>query len=681
MSVETLPEYPNLFTLPIDEIKIIEEKCIKCGHLDKNITLLEQISLDKKVLDAYNLTKEDIYRNHHNMNLKFNNLDKFDAFTNQNHGDHHVPLFAVLPPGFGRIWCCNYACTNEIELNDKKLRITLYIWNGAEQCEIEKHFSTQYNSHEIKYGCYERGDRDWFVTNLRTNDKIWIPDLLPSQVGMFGFFQSHSSAYRLDPEQYIKVFGLKNKVEPLPLIKNIVWSNPCVQKNHYLYNAEIIKEDRNEMYDALLIQKGSKMRLFVHFYYCKDILKMHYESSTINIFDKSVEIDTIFNFNDYLSYNESEQFKLAEGDDTCKIKYKMQMQTEANLNRRVNVIYSTKYPCKYEKQIVNFETNTAREINRFADVLLIKKLVIPHSVNLRNIESLAIKIGGVNIWVIPFHIILLHSKISYSDKNIIINIPKSIYTNDLNTKEYQSDINDTYDVKLAKNFINNQKFIGLICLKLQYHQVYITLNSQDIFTFDIVLKFIECTSDVRRTLAMQGYESSIVTYNNFIFSQKKELKISIHEDCETFLIHTKNKKLDSLLINLKTEHIVYKKDYLNEISYYWCNNNKLIPYIYVQDAMYEVLRNYLPEELVYCIEYYLLNDVQYYYNIPCHWITKDYSKKRMPDFFDYMPDKLIHMNLIFDKKVDVDISIINYNRLIFAGGMAGLAFMHNHKIE
>ena len=50
------------------------------------------------------------------------------------------------------------------------------------------------------------------MTNLDTNENLWIPDLLPAQVSMFGFFQNLE--YRLDPEKYIRVTNASNiKVE------------------------------------------------------------------------------------------------------------------------------------------------------------------------------------------------------------------------------------------------------------------------------------------------------------------------------------------------------------------------------------------------------------------------------------------------------------------------------------
>ena len=121
MSVEILPQYPNLLTLNVDEIKQIEQKCIERGHLDKNVGLLEQINEDNETLKNLNVTKEDIYTNHRNMHLKFNKLDKFDSFTSQDHGDHYKPLFEKLPNNFGEGWCCRSVTTNEIELNNQKL--------------------------------------------------------------------------------------------------------------------------------------------------------------------------------------------------------------------------------------------------------------------------------------------------------------------------------------------------------------------------------------------------------------------------------------------------------------------------------------------------------------------------------------------------------------------------------
>jgi hypothetical protein len=143
--------------------------------LDTQEKLLERILKDLKILKIYGLHKEDIYLNHRNMYLKFNKLDEFNALTcdDNQHGPHLNNLLDNLPEKFGNNWCLASKITNEIELNKQHLRITRFVWNGAEECQIEKSFTNQY------YG-YSRGDCDWFVTNLDLNLNIWIPDLLPA---------------------------------------------------------------------------------------------------------------------------------------------------------------------------------------------------------------------------------------------------------------------------------------------------------------------------------------------------------------------------------------------------------------------------------------------------------------------------------------------------------------------
>mgnify|MGYP006916426501 CR=1 FL=1 len=317
MSVESLPQYPNLFTLSNDELKEIETDCIKNGHLDPKISLLDQISQDAQILLANKISKEDIYINHRNMNLKFNNLDKFDAYTTTDHGEHHKDLLRGLPVNFGKNWCNRNTVTNEIELNGQKLRITRCVWGGAEECSIEKHFSKKYNG-------YDRGDRDWFVTNLTTNEQIWIPDLLPAQVGMFGFFQSPCSPYRIDPIKYINVMGINGPITPLPIIKTIVWSFPSgpMKKESWLSGATIIKEEKNDLYDATLVQKNDKIRMVINFveHQIKSLIPT---TNHIEIFGKPIQLKNIFNYNDYLCYDEYENIKLVEGDDTAKMESKM----------------------------------------------------------------------------------------------------------------------------------------------------------------------------------------------------------------------------------------------------------------------------------------------------------------------------------------------------------------------
>ncbi len=95
MSVESLPVYPSLQSLSQEEIQIIEQKCRLTGHLGDE-SLLQRIEEDSVILGNNGLTKEDIYKNHRNMNIKFNKLNTFKAFTTKNHGDHHKNLMISM---------------------------------------------------------------------------------------------------------------------------------------------------------------------------------------------------------------------------------------------------------------------------------------------------------------------------------------------------------------------------------------------------------------------------------------------------------------------------------------------------------------------------------------------------------------------------------------------------------
>lgn len=215
MSTEILPTYPDLKTLDSQKLNEIEQKCYASGHLDTHERLLDRIAIDLANLNSLGVAKEDIYRNHRNMVLKAHHLDEYNVYlTNQIHKHPH-DLYDHVSKYTNIQWCLQHVIVNEIKLNGQHLLITCLIWGGAEQCPIEKSFSNKYHG-------YERGDSDWLVTNLDNNQSIWVPDLVPAQIGMFGFFQSPSSPYRIDIKQYINVFGKPTEIIPIHTID--VWS-------------------------------------------------------------------------------------------------------------------------------------------------------------------------------------------------------------------------------------------------------------------------------------------------------------------------------------------------------------------------------------------------------------------------------------------------------------------------
>lgn len=286
---DLLPVYPDLHTYA--DIEYIEDRCRNKYHLDKNERLLDRIQIDKDKLAEFGLTKDDIFNNHWNMYMTVY------AATNKGveYDKHADTLIKRLPKGFGNGWTCWGKATTDITLNDQKLRITYVSWGGAEECPIEKTFSDKYHG-------YQRGDRDWFISNLDNGLNIWVPDLIPSQVGMFGFFQSPSSPYRLDPEMYIKVMGISKPVKKLKHHTERKWNFPSgpFDKEYFMdrCNNVIIKEDDNDIYHAVLTKEDDKDQLIVHFK-DNDWISKNKENH-VDIFGLPFRVSNIFNSDGYL---------------------------------------------------------------------------------------------------------------------------------------------------------------------------------------------------------------------------------------------------------------------------------------------------------------------------------------------------------------------------------------------
>ena len=223
MSVENLPTYPDLFSDTIKEqIPTIEEKLRKAGHLGDE-GLLERISKDMEILKNAGLSKEDTYKNHRNMYMIFNaceeNMDNNkinEVLEKTQNMERHDELIKNMAKNFIGAWCCWDRKIRMININNQQIMAWRIIWGGAEECPIEKHFNSNYHG-------YSRGDRDWFVYNIDKHEGLWIPDLLPAQVGMWGFCQSPSSVYRLDLEKYLKIFNIIKPVDLLPTKTKYYW--------------------------------------------------------------------------------------------------------------------------------------------------------------------------------------------------------------------------------------------------------------------------------------------------------------------------------------------------------------------------------------------------------------------------------------------------------------------------
>ena len=243
MSVATLPVYPDILSLSEEEITLIESSCVANGCLGKGEHLKDVVTRTVTLLKNNGLEKEDIYTNHRNMNLLFFH-QHFEAIAPEELKEYDRLFMKIYDNYFQNAiidgWSKKQTTYCKIKINGKRLIVCQVKWNGAKECPIEKHFDeTKYHgssskgANPLSGGCDHgrapneldrKGDCDWFIYDYDNNQHLWVPDLLPAQIGMFVFQQGYGSLYRLNIEKYINVFNLTQRPSPIKYHYEIGWS-------------------------------------------------------------------------------------------------------------------------------------------------------------------------------------------------------------------------------------------------------------------------------------------------------------------------------------------------------------------------------------------------------------------------------------------------------------------------
>jgi hypothetical protein len=270
MSVNILPIYPDLFKLSADKILEIDAKCIEAKHLTEDNFLLEVVNNTLTLLKNNGLVKEDIYTNHQNMFLLFSN-GGFEAVTN---GEHyiHTELNSEICKRYELQQQQNFDKKNivehaKIKINDRILIISRLKWNYVEKCPIETYF---YNSNQsVVTPDLSFEHCDWFVSDLERNIHMWIPDLVPYQIGMFGFCQGAGSMYNFDLNMYINIFNLKSNQKLLKHYYGIGWikeNKTTKERNDKPFKIKVDKlYDGNKFYSASLFNYEERTVIDVTF--------------------------------------------------------------------------------------------------------------------------------------------------------------------------------------------------------------------------------------------------------------------------------------------------------------------------------------------------------------------------------------------------------------------------------
>lgn len=336
---EYLPDYPNLFDLSKKEIMNIEKRCRKQGHISNESNLLDIIQKDLKILNDNNLTNLDIFNTHQNMKLKFHYqfekeyIDANDTYKlnskdsnkmyiwkdfydkNQNVIDKINKIYETLPKNWGNDWSLGLRNIKLIKFNNQNLLIILLTWMGAEICPIEQEFLKEYYA-------FGKGYCDWLIINLDNMESLWVPDLVPYQIGMFGFFQDEYSEYRLDPQKYINFMNIKPNVKPIKTNKKYIWvhyrlESPMELTHLYNYvNFQNITNDcKTDKYDAYirnLYDKRIELCLII-----KDE-EWFKNVNKLNVFNINVDLKSVRRYES--NYNYNKEFLILDRESKISIK-------------------------------------------------------------------------------------------------------------------------------------------------------------------------------------------------------------------------------------------------------------------------------------------------------------------------------------------------------------------------
>lgn len=248
-----------------------------------------------------------------------------------------------------------------------------------------------------------------------------------------------------------------------------------------------------------------------------------------------------------------------------------------------NEFFPSKYSHKYSTH--QFKSNT-RHLLPTASIYL-ETIIIPTHVSLTSILNLVIESGGLEVWNIPFKLILKYSTIKIIDDeyNIILNHNKLF--------------GESNDILVSKN-----KFV---LLRTVYNLVYLRLNSEYVFNYELMLGIIDYPKDVISRLD-NGLDSNINQYQTVPLDSHM-VRLNVNHPSLGIYIETNQPLLKyQLLLN---DIITYDYDsriikrYLLYKRKIWSNRHSATLSLIFKDT--------LPLDVIKIIETYCQVDFEYLY--------------------------------------------------------------------
>lgn len=297
--------------------------------------------------------------------------------------------------------------------------------------------------------------------------------------------------------------------------------------------------------------------------------------------------------------------------------------------------------------ILDLTSNTPFLLLRISDIIVIDGFIIPTKINLDNIDSFTIDIGGTTIYEVPFDIIKISTNIDIKNDKYFIKFPHELF-----------------NIDASSIYLKNKLAIPLI--SLIYHEVRIGLNARNInnFDFQIIIKNIIYDDPMSRNIAQHPHAIKIYGYQPLKFNQIETcaslistgLYIIVKSELINFKLHlqgTKCQEFNRDLIHFYSFLIHKKKSWTLK---YKC-------------ALYSELTKHFPNELISIIESYIDKNNKYTYFIPFNTLNNN-----IDGTINFSRVDNIKIELETEGLCDGKVYSKHVNTLRVVGGMGGLHF-------
>lgn len=288
--------------------------------------------------------------------------------------------------------------------------------------------------------------------------------------------------------------------------------------------------------------------------------------------------------------------------------------------------------------ILDVKSNTSFWITRSSDIRIIDGFIIPKSIDLNDIKTFDITIGGLLIYSIPFDIINATNNIEIKNNKYFITFPHELF-----------------NINSSNQYFKKHLLIPLI--SLVFHDVRINLKSISYFDYKIITKNIYYRPEIKRELVQNSHHIDIYGYQSFDINEASfNINASLISTGLYVITTSKLTNFKLYLNNLIT--LEFTKDLIDFYSFLIYKKERWIEEH--ENVLYSL---HLPNELINIIEGYIDKNNKYMYFIPFNTLNTEI-------------DATINFSRVDNVKIDITTKDNIYNGKIYNKHVNRLQIRH-----